>query len=345
MSHVTLSYSYVRTNNNRWTARNERPLRLVGDETRVSPTKLMYELIIVGGGPAGVAAGVYAARKKIKTLIISDSFGGQSFVSAGVENWIGTKSVSGFDFAKMLEEHLRAQEDIDIEGDDRAESIQKTEQGFSITTKSGKKFETKYILLATGSQRKKLGIPGEKEFDGRGVAYCSICDAPLFKDKDVAVVGSGNAGLEAVIDLLPYATKIYLFERTDKFKGDKVTQEKILAESKVQPVMFAQAEAVEGNDFVSDIRYKDIKTGETKTLPVGGVFVQIGAIPSSDLVKDLVQLDSRGNVIVDHKTQQTSNPGIWAAGDVTDVLYKQNNISAGDAVKALLNIDEKLRKR
>ena len=305
----------------------------------------MYELTIIGGGPAGVAAGVYAARKKIKTVIIAESFGGQSFVSAGVENWIGTKSVSGFDFAKMLEEHLRAQEDIDIEGDDKVESVEKTEQGFSVTTKAGKKFETKYILLATGSQRKKLGIPGEKEFNGRGVAYCSICDAPLFKGKEVAVVGGGNAGLEAVIDLLPYATKIYLFERTDKLKGDKVTQEKILAEPKVQPVMFAQAEAIEGSDFVTSIKYKDMKTGESKTIPVGGVFVEIGSIPSSDLVKDLVQLDSFGNIIVDHKTQQTSNPGIWAAGDVTDVLYKQNNISAGDAIKALLNIDEKLRKR
>ncbi len=305
----------------------------------------MYELTIIGGGPAGVAAGVYAARKKIKTVIITESFGGQSFVSAGVENWIGTKSVSGFDFAKMLEEHLRAQEDIDIEGDDRVESVEKTEQGFSVTTKSGRKFETKYILLVTGSQRKKLGVPGEKEFNGRGVAYCSICDAPLFKGKDVAVIGSGNAGLEAVIDLLPYATKIYLFEMSDKFKGDKVTQEKILAESKVQPVMFAQAEAIEGADFVTNIKYKDLKTGELKTLPVGGVFVEIGAIPCSDLVKDLVRLDSRGNVIVDHKTQQTSDSGIWAAGDVTDVLYRQNNISAGDAIKALLNIDEKLRKR
>ena len=245
----------------------------------------------------------------------------------------------------MLEEHLRAQEDIDIEGDDKVESVEKTEQGFSVTTKAGKKFETKYILLATGSQRKKLGIPGEKEFNGRGVAYCSICDAPLFKGKEVAVVGGGNAGLEAVIDLLPYATKIYLFERIDKLKGDKVTQEKILAEPKVQPVMFVQAEAIEGNEFVTGIKYKDLKTGESKTIPVGGVFVEIGSIPSSDLVKDLVQLDSFGNIIVDHKTQQTSNPGIWAAGDVTDVLYKQNNISAGDAVKALLNIDEKLRKR
>lgn len=305
----------------------------------------MYELIIVGGGPAGVAAGVYTARKKLKSLIITDSFGGQSFVSAGIENWIGTKSVSGFDFAKMLEEHLRAQEGIEIIGDDKVESIKKTADGFSLLTKTGKKLETKCIFMATGSQRRKLSIPGEKEFDGKGVAYCAICDAPLFGGKDVAVVGSGNAGLEAVIDLLPYATKIYLMERSGELKGDKVTQSKIFPNPKVEIVMFSQATAIEGNDFVSGIQYKDLKTGELKKIPVDGVFVEIGAVPSSELVKDLVKLDAYGNIIVDHKTQQTSDPGIWAAGDVTDVLYKQNNVSAGDAIKAVLNIDEKLRKR
>ncbi len=305
----------------------------------------MYELIIIGGGPAGIAAGIYAARKKIKTLIITESFGGQSLVSAGVENWIGIKLVSGFDLAKMLEEHLRAQEEIEIADGDIAVSVEKTREGFLITTREGKKFETKYIMMATGSQRKKLNVPGEKEFEGKGVVYCSICDAPVFKGKDVAVVGGGNAGLEAVIDLFPYAEKIYLFVRSDKLKGDQVTQDKILSNPKVKLIIMAQIEAVEGSGFVTGIRYKDSKTGETKTIPVGGVFVEIGAIPSSDLVKNLVQLDSFGNIIVDHKTQQTSNPGIWAAGDVTDVLYKQNNISAGDAIKAVLNIDDHLHKK
>ncbi|HUX35811.1 MAG TPA: FAD-dependent oxidoreductase [Candidatus Paceibacterota bacterium] len=304
----------------------------------------MYELIIIGGGPAGVAAGVYAARKKIKTLIITDSFGGQSFVSAGIENWIGIKLISGFDLAKALEEHIRAQEDIDIEGDDKVESVQKTQQGFSITTKAGKKFETKYIFMATGSQRRKLDVPGEKGFEGKGVVYCSICDAPLFKGKDVAVIGTGNAGLEAVIDLFPYAEKIYLFSRSEKLRGDEVTQEKVLSNPKVKLVTMTEIISVEGKDFVTGIQYKDKETGEAKIIPVGGVFVEIGAVPSSDLVKDIVKLDSHGNIIVDHRTQQSSDPGIWAAGDVTDVLYKQNNISAGDAVKAILNIDDRIHK-
>ncbi len=305
----------------------------------------MYELIIVGGGPAGVAAGVYAARKKIKTLILTESFGGQSVVSAGVENWIGMKTVSGFDLAKMLEEHLRAQEGIEISEGDIVSSVEKTEGGFLITTKGNKKLETKYIMMATGSQRKKLNVPREKDFEGKGVVYCSICDAPLFKGKDVAVVGTGNAGLEAVIDLFPYAEKIYLFSRSEKLKGDQVTQDKILSNQKVRLITMAQIDAIEGSDFVTGIKYKDLKTGEAKIIPVRGVFVEIGAIPSSDLVKNLVQLDSYGNIIVDHKTQQTSDPGIWAAGDVTDVLYKQNNISAGDAIKAVLNIDDKLHKK
>src|SRR5581483_7056574 len=168
----------------------------------------MYDLIIIGGGPGGVAAGVYAARKKMKTLIITDTFGGQSVVSADVQNWICTKSISGFDLAKSLEEHLRAQPGIEIVENDLVASVEKKDAAFSVATKKGKTLETKYILLASGSRRKKLDVPGEKEFDGRGVVYCSICDAPLFGGKTVAVVGGGNSALEAVLDLLPYASKI-----------------------------------------------------------------------------------------------------------------------------------------
>src|SRR3989344_3274370 len=171
---------------------------------------MQYDLAIIGGGPGGVAAGVYAARKKIKTLLITDSFGGQSFTSADIQNWIGTKSISGYDLAQALESHLRAQEGIEIVGDDRVIGVEKIAAGFSAKTEKGETFETKFILLASGSRRRKLGIPGEKELDGKGVVYCATCDAPIFAGKDVAVVGGGNAGLEAVIDLFPYAAKIYL---------------------------------------------------------------------------------------------------------------------------------------
>ena len=304
----------------------------------------MYELIIIGGGPGGVAAGVYAARKKIKTLLITDSFGGQSFTSADIQNWIGTKSISGYDLAQALESHLRAQEGIEIVGDDRVIGVEKIAAGFSAKTEKGETFETKFILLASGSRRRKLGIPGEKELDGKGVVYCATCDAPIFAGKDVAVVGGGNAGLEAVIDLLPYAAKIYLLERGEQLKGDQVTQEKIKGNEKVQIITMAETTEILGNGFVTGLKYKNPASGEAKELAVGGVFVEIGAIPNSDFVKGLVELNPFGEVVVDHKTQQSSCKGIWAVGDVSDVRYKQNNISAGDAVKAILNIDEVLHK-
>ncbi|MBI4059538.1 FAD-dependent oxidoreductase [Candidatus Giovannonibacteria bacterium] len=304
----------------------------------------MYDLIIIGGGPAGVAAGVYAERKKIKTLLITDSFGGQSLVSADVRNWIGTKSVSGYDLGKMLEDHLRDHADIDIVADDVVEKIEKLENGFRVTAKSGKSFETKYILIATGSRRRKLGIPGEKEFDGKGVVYCSTCDAPVFKDKVTAVIGGGNAGLEAVMDLFPYASKIYLIVRSDSLKGDPVTQDKVKNSAKVQVIYNALTQEVLGDQLVTGLAYKDAKSGDVKELKVDGVFVEIGLLPNSEVMNGLVELNGAGEIVVDHKTQQTSDPGIWAVGDVSDVLYKQNNVSAGDAVKAVLNIYDRLRK-
>lgn len=305
----------------------------------------MYDLIIVGGGPGGVAAGVYAARKKIKTLLVTDSVGGQSLVSAEVQNWIGTKSISGFDLGKNLEEHLRAQEVIEIIDNDLVVGVEKAGGGFRVSTKNGKTFETKYLLIASGSRRKKLGVPGEKEFDGKGVAYCSTCDAPIFKGKTVAVVGGGNAGLESVVDLLSYAAKIYLIVRSDLLKGDPITQEEVKNHPNVEIVYKALTEGILGDKFVTGLRYKDATSGESKGLKLDGVFVEIGSVPNSDFVKDLVKLDDRGEIVVDHKTQATSCPGIWAAGDVTDVIYKQNNISAGDAIKAVLDIYGHLNKR
>jgi thioredoxin reductase len=305
----------------------------------------MYDLIIIGGGPAGIAAGVYAARKKMKTLLITDGLGGQSVVSAEIQNWIGTPSISGFDLAKNLEGHLRAQKGIEIVDDDRVTAVQKKEDGsFSLATKNAKTYEAKYILLVSGSSRKKLGVPGEAAFEGKGVVYCSICDAPLFGEKTVAVVGGGNSALESVIDLLPYASKIYLMVRSEILKGDPITQEKIKNEPKVEIVWNAVVQGVEGKDLVTGVKYQNVKSGEIKELPLDGIFVEIGLLPNSDFVKDLVDRDAYGAVKVDGKTQATSCAGIWAAGDVSDVLYKQNNISAGDAIKAVLNIYDQFKR-
>jgi len=305
----------------------------------------MHDLIIVGGGPAGVAAGIYAARKKIKTLLITDHFGGQSLISADVQNWIGIKSISGYDLGKMMEEHLKTQEGIEIvEGDLVVKVSPISPIGFRIETKNGKALETKTILMVAGSRRRKLNVPGEDKFTGKGVVYCSICDAPLFQDKVTAVIGGGNAGFEAVMDLLPYAKKIYLLERSERLKGDPLTGEKIRSSSKTEIILNAEVKGISGGEMVSGLNYLDLKNNEMKKLEVQGVFVEIGALPNSDVVKDLVQLNKAGEIIVDHKTQKTSAAGIWAAGDVCDVLYKQNNISMGDAVKAVLNIYEYLNK-
>jgi len=305
----------------------------------------MYDLVIIGGGPAGVAAGVYAARKKINSAIIAEEFGGQSVVSADVQNWIGTKSVPGFEFGKMLEEHLKAQKGIDIIEGEKVNEVKKAKEGFTVKTESGKEYKTKTIIVASGSRRKKLGIPGEKEFDGKGVVYCSTCDAPLFGGKTVAVVGGGNAGLEAVIDLFPYAEKIYLLEFTDNLKGDTTTQDKVKASDKVEIILKAEAKEVVGEQFVTGLQYEDRDSGEEKTLDVQGVFVEIGAVPNTEFMKDLVELNKFGEIVVDHRTQHASTEGVWAAGDASDVLYKQNNVSAGDAVKAVLSVDTYLHGR
>jgi len=305
----------------------------------------MYDLIIIGGGPGGVAAGVYAARKKIKTLLITDSFGGQSLVSSDIQNWIGTRSISGFDLAKSLEGHLRAQEGIEIAEGELAVSVRKKNDGtFTVATNGGKTFETKYILITSGSRRKRLGVPGEDAFDGKGVVFCTTCDAPLFGGKTVAVVGGGNSALEGVLDVLSYASKVYLLVRSEVLRGDPVSQEKVRSHPNVEVLWNTVVLEVKGDRFVNGIRYKNTKTGEEKEMPLEGVFVEIGLLPNSDFVKGLVDLNEFGHIVVDHKTQQTSCPGIWAAGDVSDVLYDQNNISVGDAIKALLNIYDQIRK-
>lgn len=304
----------------------------------------MYDVIIIGGGPAGVSAGIYAARKKMKSVIISDTLSGQSVVSVDVQNWIGVPSISGFDLAQMLEKHLRSVQGIDIVDGEHVEKIEKrADATFLVTTKSGKTFETKTILITTGSRHRKLGTPHEDRFEGHGLVYCAICDAPLFKGKDVVVVGGGNSGLEAVVDLLQYAPKIYLLHHGDTLKGDATTQEKILNHKNVEVIFNAETKEILGEDTsIHGLVYEDLKTGARKTLAVEGVFVEIGAMPNSELVKDLVNLNAYNHIITDPRTQKTSAVGIWAAGDVTDFPYRQNNISASDAIKAILNIYDEL---
>lgn len=298
---------------------------------------MIYDLIIIGAGPAGAAAAVYAGRKRLKTALIAESLGGQSIVSDSIENWIGFIKITGFELAKALENHIRAQEGVEIKLSEKALEIQPKDTNYIVRTDKGS-YEARSIILAPGGRRRRLGVAGEDRLEARGVSFCSTCDAPLFKGKAVAVIGGGNAGLEAVIDLFPYALKVYLINRGPELKGDPATQEQIRAKGDfVTIINNAQTREIFGDKFVEGIKYLDSVTGEIKELAVGGVFVEIGSIPNSEIAKGLVEMNEVNEIIVDHKTGATSRTGIFACGDVTDEIYKQNNISAGDGVAAALS--------
>lgn len=305
----------------------------------------MYDVVIIGGGPGGVAAGVYAARKQLKTLFLTENFQSQSAVSASIENWIGTVTIPGWEFAAALEKHLRAQEGIEIVTGARATSVTAKDGCYTVGTDNGKQYEAKTIIIATGGRHRHLDVPGEEKFVGRGVVYCSTCDAPFFRGKKVAVVGGGNAGLEAAEDLLPYASHISIIIRSDVLKGDAVTQAKVLASDKVEVIYNALTEAVLGEEKVAGLRYLDKTDSQPKELALDGVFVEIGMVPNTEFVKGLLDLNERGEIVLDHRTKATSRPGIFATGDATDAPYKQNNISAGDGVAALLSAYDYLRKQ
>ena len=314
----------------------------------------MYDVIIIGGGPAGTAAAVYTARKQMKTLLLTDSFGGQSIVSDDIQNWIGEQHISGFDLSEKMEAHVKAFPDfVKIAMPEIAVSVAAincaADTGicdFEVKTDKGNTYQGKTVILTAGARRRKLGVPGEDMFNGKGVAYCSTCDAPLFKGKNVAVVGGGNAGLEAVQDLFPYANEIYLLEYGETLKGDPSTQEDIEKNPKLKEIFLnAQTLEVMGDKFVTGLRYKDRKTNEEKILDVQGVFAEIGSIPNSEMVKGLVEIDKYGLVVIDSKFATTSRPGVFAAGDITDDPFKQNNISMGDGVKAALSAYGYLLKR
>jgi alkyl hydroperoxide reductase subunit F len=300
----------------------------------------MYDLAIIGGGPAGVAAGVYASRKRLKTVFLTESFGGQSIDSLDIQNWIGFPSISGPDLAKSLETHLRtyAGDIVDIKTGGRVEKVTKTGDHFSVTTSKGETFEAKTVLLAMGSTRRKLTIPGADTFENKGITYCASCDGPLFADQDTIVIGGGNAAFETAAQLLAYAKSVTLINRSDEFRADPVTVEKVLGNPKMRAIKNADLVSIKGDQFVKGLVYKDRATGAEKEIQAEGIFVEIGLLPSTGPVKDLVKMNEIGQIVTDPRTGQTSVQGIWAAGDATDGLYHQNNIAAGDAVRALEDI-------
>ena len=310
-----------------------------------------YDLAIIGGGPAGVAAGVYASRKRLKTLFLTKDFLGQSSVSDGIENWIGTVKISGADLSASLENHLRAyavlggETIVDIHTSETCDKIEKDGTVFKVTTPKGS-YTAKTILITTGSHRRKLDIPGADVFEHKGLTYCATCDGPLFADQDVVVVGGGNAAFESAAQLLAYCKSVTLVNRSDSFRADPVTIDRLTKHPKMRILKNAVPKEVRGEKFVSSFVYTDVsnKKGEKNgaatdiVLPATGIFIEIGSIPTTYFAKDVAELDAFGRVIVDPRNQRTKTTGIWAAGDCTDGLYHQNNIAAGDAVKALEDI-------
>lgn len=295
-----------------------------------------YELIIIGAGPAGSAAGIYAARKKVDTLLISETFGGQSTVSPSIENWVGTKSISGTDFAKELEAHVRVYEDgtLDIQEGARASNLTQTEDGFILETTKGD-FTAKAVLITTGAHRRQLKIPGAAEFENKGVVYCASCDGPLFADKDVVVIGGGNAGFETAAQLLAYTKNVTLLQHSGQFNAEEVTVDKVLSHENMTAHLHAELKEIKGDAFTESLVYEDLESGEEHEIPAEGVFVEIGLVPNTAYAADLLDTNKINQIVIDPKRQRTSVEGVWAAGDCTDCLYHQNNIAAGDAVKAV----------
>jgi alkyl hydroperoxide reductase subunit F len=307
---------------------------------------ITYDLVIIGGGPAGAAAAVYAARKQLKTAIVTPEFGGQSVVSETIYNWIGTPEISGFNLADSLKKHVTYYKGpfLDIFEGESVTLVTGAKDNFTVTT--NKQFlTTKTVLVTTGSSRRKLTIPGADVYENKGVVYCASCDGPLFSGQEVVVVGGGNSAFESAAQLAAYCTKVTIVHHSDNFKADAITISKVTAMPNVVIKTFTESMEVMGEKFVKGLKVKNIKENTDETIPCGGVFVEIGQIPNTSYVKDLVKLNSFNTIEIDPWTQVSSCPGIWAAGDCTNVHYHQNNIAAGDAVKALEDIYMALKTR
>ncbi len=301
----------------------------------------MYDTIIIGAGPAGIAACIYAARKKMKALLISSDIGGQINTTWGNENYIGYHFIEGPELIEKFNTQLAAypiEQKIGV----KVSGIKKTKQGFSIATDEGKIYKTKTMVYATGKKPRKLNVPGEAEFTGKGVTYCATCDGPLFAGKQVAVIGGGNSALEAVLDLAKYAMHIDLVSITP-LTGDKVLSDKLSAINNLTQYFEYKVKSIEGKQFVSGITIEDIKTGKTKKLAVEGVFIEIGLVPNSELLKDIVKLNEYGEILI-NCTGETGIDGLYAAGDVTDVPEKQIAVAVGEGVKAVLRAHRYLQR-
>lgn len=292
----------------------------------------MYDLIIVGGGPGGITAAIYAARKQLKFAIIYKEIGGEVAKTTTIENYTGYKSVTGQELTELMEAHMKNYSLEIIE--DEVISIEKKDKLFTVKTHE-KILDARSIIISTGATPRAMNIPGEKEYASKGVSWCAICDAPLFHGKIVAVIGAGNTGLTSVLSLLDIADKVYLISKYNEPKADPVMVEKAMQNPKFEIVREADTQSINGTKFVESIKVKT-PAGE-RVIFLNGVFINIGYVPNTAFLNGLVNLDIMGNIIVDEKNM-TSVPGIFAAGDVTNAPYKQIVIAAAAGANALLGV-------
>ncbi|MBD3249434.1 FAD-binding protein [Candidatus Woesearchaeota archaeon] len=293
----------------------------------------MKDIIIIGAGAAGITAAIYAARANMDFEIISKDVGGLTLWSPDIENYTGFHDLSGMELVEKFREHME-QHDIDVK-EDEVEKVEKKDSNFIVKTKKGEEFDTRSVIVASGSSPRKLDVPGADKLEGKGLAYCATCDGPLFSGKDVAVIGGGNSALSSAETLLNIAEKIYIININDELTGtDKERIDKVTKDEKVEVINKADVKEIIGDDLVKGLKYE--KDGEEKTIDVEGVFVEIGHIRNIDMVKELVDLNKNNEIKVD-KSCSTSQEGIFAAGDITDMPGKQTIIAAGDGSRALLS--------
>jgi alkyl hydroperoxide reductase subunit F len=303
----------------------------LAEEGEVTP---FYDVIIIGGGPAGLSAAVYSARKVLKTLLVSKDIGGQVAWTYDVDNYLGFSQVDTADLIAKFEEHVEKYGVEKLVGVG-VKTLELTGKIKKVITDDGKTFHTKTVIVATGKRPRPLNVPGEKELTGMGVTYCSTCDAPLFADLDVAVMGGGNSALEAVIDLMKVARKIYMVSLTP-ITGDEILKNKVMNSPKVEIFTKYKILQIEGESTVEGIEIESLETGEKKRFNVQGVIVEIGLLPNSELVLDTMEINRIGEIVIDSRCR-TGVAGIFACGDVTDVPYKQVIVAAGEGAKAALS--------
>lgn len=298
-------------------------------------TKEAFDVLVIGGGPAGSSAAIYAARKGLKTGIIAERFGGQVMDTMAIENFISIKYTEGPKLSAHLEEHVKSY-DVDIITAERAKSLYKEGSYIEVPLEGNAILKTKTLIISTGAKWRDLGVPGEKEFKNKGVAYCPHCDGPIYKGKDIAVIGGGNSGIEAAIDLANIAKHVTVLEFLPELKADAVLQEKLNTLSNVSILKNVQVKEITGTTKVNGLIYVDRSTNEEKNLDLEGIFIQIGLVPNTDWVGESVERNKIGEIIIDKKGA-TSLEGVFAAGDCTDSPYKQIIIAMGSGATASLS--------